>query len=191
MKNLELLNTGSKPAPGQLVIVQGFVNTLNIEFEVDEIGTRQLLRAWLIRHGLLHSSETVSAKDLRAVLSFREALRELLLINNSSKVRPSSLRWLNNLSSQCALVIAFGMDGTPALLSTGYGVSRVFGQILSQVVQAAVNGTWTRLKACDEPNCQWAFYDGSKNRSGRWCSMSVCGNREKARAYRRRRSGRQ
>jgi len=39
-------------------------------------------------------------------------------------------------------------------------------------------------------DCQWAFYDRSKNRSGRWCSMRTCGNRTKTRAYRtRRRAG--
>ena len=46
------------------------------------------------------------------------------------------------------------------------------------------DGTWRRLKACREDTCQWAFYDRSKNRSGTWCSMAVCGNRAKARAYR-------
>jgi predicted RNA-binding Zn ribbon-like protein len=33
----------------------------------------------------------------------------------------------------------------------------------------------------------WAFYDRSKNRSGHWCSMRVCGNRAKARQFRERR----
>ena len=36
------------------------------------------------------------------------------------------------------------------------------------------------------PDCRWAFYDGSKNRSGRWCDMASCGNRMKARAFRER-----
>ncbi|MGH2778535.1 MAG: CGNR zinc finger domain-containing protein, partial [Actinomycetota bacterium] len=31
-----------------------------------------------------------------------------------------------------------------------------------------------------------AFYDHSKNRSGKWCTMRVCGNRAKTRAYRER-----
>jgi predicted RNA-binding Zn ribbon-like protein len=47
-------------------------------------------------------------------------------------------------------------------------------------------GTWSRLKACLADTCQWAFYDQSKNRSAHWCSMAVCGNRAKARAYRNR-----
>jgi predicted RNA-binding Zn ribbon-like protein len=49
------------------------------------------------------------------------------------------------------------------------------------------NGTWERLKACAlHDTCEWAFYDWSKNRSGTWCDMKVCGNRSKARAYRER-----
>ena len=43
---------------------------------------------------------------------------------------------------------------------------------------------WERLKAC--PQCGWSFYDYSRNRSATWCSMSLCGNRLKTRAYRRR-----
>ena len=46
-------------------------------------------------------------------------------------------------------------------------------------------GAWERLKACTNGGCVWAFYDRSKNRSGRWCSMDICGNRIKTRTYRR------
>ena len=51
---------------------------------------------------------------------------------------------------------------------------------------AQADGTWHRLKACADDGCRWAFYDHSKNRRGRWCSMAVCGNQHKARAYRER-----
>jgi predicted RNA-binding Zn ribbon-like protein len=42
------------------------------------------------------------------------------------------------------------------------------------------------LKGCRQ--CGYAFFDRSKNRSAAWCAMSICGNRTKNRAYRRRRS---
>ena len=42
------------------------------------------------------------------------------------------------------------------------------------------------VKACPADDCRWAFYDRSRNRSGTWCDMSDCGNRAKARAYRKR-----
>ena len=46
--------------------------------------------------------------------------------------------------------------------------------------------TWARLKACPAEDCQWAFYDHSRNRSGTWCEIGKCGNRAKARRFRER-----
>ncbi len=191
MKNLELLKTGSKPAPGELIVVQGFVNTLDVESDEDEFDTAKSLKTWLTRHGLLRSNALVSAKDLQDALSFREALRHLLLANNGKTVCPSSLRQLNHLVSRHLLAVSFGKDCVPCLAPTGRGIAKALGQILVLVVQAVGQGTWSRLKACNETSCRWAFYDSSKNHSGRWCSMSACGNRDKARAYRRRRSARE
>jgi predicted RNA-binding Zn ribbon-like protein len=42
------------------------------------------------------------------------------------------------------------------------------------------------VKICPAADCRWAFFDHSRNRSRTWCSMRVCGNREKARAWRER-----
>jgi len=39
---------------------------------------------------------------------------------------------------------------------------------------------------CAHGDCRWVFYDGSRNGRGRWCTMDVCGNRAKTRAYRQR-----
>ncbi|MBW3563024.1 MAG: CGNR zinc finger domain-containing protein, partial [Actinobacteria bacterium] len=43
-----------------------------------------------------------------------------------------------------------------------------------------------RLKVCRSDTCRWAFYDSSRNRSGKWCDMAVCGNRTKVANYRER-----
>lgn len=45
-----------------------------------------------------------------------------------------------------------------------------------------------RIKTCPGQNCGWKFLDQSKNKSRRWCDMSVCGNVAKARKYRARNS---
>ncbi|MGK6316481.1 CGNR zinc finger domain-containing protein [Neorhizobium sp. DT-125] len=39
-----------------------------------------------------------------------------------------------------------------------------------------------RVRAC--PRCGWLFLDASRSGQRRWCSMSTCGNREKARRHR-------
>jgi predicted RNA-binding Zn ribbon-like protein len=81
----------------------------------------------------------------------------------------------------------FDPRGTPGLEPDATGVDAALARLLAIVATARADGTWPRLKACREDTCQWAFYDQSKNRSGRWCTMDVCGNRSKARAYRTRR----
>lgn len=45
----------------------------------------------------------------------------------------------------------------------------------------------SRLKQCGGEHCGWLFFDLTKNNSRRWCDMSVCGNRSKARRHRQRR----
>jgi predicted RNA-binding Zn ribbon-like protein len=47
-------------------------------------------------------------------------------------------------------------------------------------------GIWSRLKICQNDDCAVAFYDLARNKSGKWCSMEVCGNRMKARNFRAR-----
>jgi predicted RNA-binding Zn ribbon-like protein len=72
---------------------------------------------------------------------------------------------------------------------TAGGVDGALGHVVAAIHAAVAEGTWDRLKACERDVCRWAFYDHSKNRSGHWCSMAVCGQREKnRRAYRRRRA---
>jgi predicted RNA-binding Zn ribbon-like protein len=44
------------------------------------------------------------------------------------------------------------------------------------------------MKACAAEDCQYAFFDNSRNRSAVWCDMKVCGNRQKVRSFRARRS---
>ena len=103
-----------------------------------------------------------------------------MLANNSRTVEPAPLKNINNLVSQFKLAISFRPDGSLNLYPDSDGFAGVCEQILARVVQAVNDGTWSRLKACHEPGCRWAFYDSSKNHSGRWCSMSVCGSRDKA-----------
>jgi predicted RNA-binding Zn ribbon-like protein len=80
----------------------------------------------------------------------------------------------------------FPAAGQPELTPDAGGVDGAIARLMSIVSAAVTKGAWARLKACPRDHCFWAFYDHSKNRSGRWCKMEVCGNVEKARAYRQR-----
>lgn len=49
-----------------------------------------------------------------------------------------------------------------------------------------VEEDFTQVKACEGPACTLMFADHTRGHARRWCSMSVCGNRAKVAAHRRR-----
>ena len=118
--------------------------------------------------------------------AFRAALRALLLSHNGEPVDPDAVSVLDAAARDAAMVVGFAPDGTPRLAAAGGGVAGVLARALAIVARAEADGTWARLKTCPADDCGWAFYDFSRNHSRTWCSMSVCGNRAKARTYRSR-----
>ena len=64
--------------------------------------------------------------------------------------------------------------------------SNALGRVLGQMVSSAEKGQLRRLKTCASDECHWIFFDRSKPANRHWCSSSVCGNRQKTRAYRER-----
>ena len=125
---------------------------------------------------------------LKRAIEVREALRRLLLANNGAPLDEEAVETHNEAISDAALSVRFAPDGTPALAVRGSTPGAVIAPIVAIVYEAMVNETWPRLKACAADDCQWAFFDRSKNHSATWCSMQVCGNRAKVRAYRERRA---
>lgn len=124
-------------------------------------------------------------------MDFQEGLiRGLLAARNGVGVESPELETLNELVGAVSLQVGFGEDGRTEFRPQDGGgpVERVAGRLLAVVVGADADGTWGRLKACRNQGCRWAFYDGSKNHSGNWCNMDVCGARHKIRAYWRRRA---
>ena len=175
-------------APGELELVRRFVNTLDVEEGTDELDGPESLLGWFAEMGLLSDEATADEGDLERALALREGIRSLLLANNGEELEPADLRELNRAAGSVRLTVRFDEDGSPVLEPETSGISAALGRILGAVARAEDEGIWGRLKVCPNDACQWAFYDRSRNRSGRWCTMEVCGNRMKARAFRQRQS---
>ncbi len=62
-----------------------------------------------------------------------------------------------------------------------------FDQIARAVIRSAadllIGEGFERVRLCAADSCAWLFLDTSRNRTRRWCDMSVCGNRSKARRH--------
>ena len=184
------MKSRSKAAPGQLVLVQDLVNTHygQKRYAHVELTSPDDLRDWLVAHGLLADGTAVTEGDFRRVLLLREALRNLLRANNDTEVPATQIEALNHLASNAPLTVRFHSEGAPTLEPDITGVDGAIACLLGTVFTAMQDDTWLRLKVCRNEPCQKAFYDTSRNRSGEWCSMAVCGSRVKARAYRHRRT---
>jgi predicted RNA-binding Zn ribbon-like protein len=115
----------------------------------------------------------------------------LLAANNGGDLDAGALETLNGAAERAALAVRFGPDGRATLKTGTGGVDGAIGRVLEAVCAGMEEGGWERLKACANGRCGWAFYDRSRNRSGKWCSMDVCGNRVKTRTYRRRATARE
>jgi predicted RNA-binding Zn ribbon-like protein len=157
-----------KAAPPPLREVQLLINSVDLEHE------RDWLPDWLAERRL-------EGHDKRG-RALREALRGLVLANNGIPVDPTAVAVVNEAARRVALRV--DEHGTLTVAADGDALD----QVVAIALGAMLDGTWERLKACR--NCRWSFYDYSPNRSATWCSMQLCGNRRKTRAYRARRTRR-
>ena len=184
MKNVHLLHSEDRPAPGDLRFVQGLLNTLDIDKARDGLGDAAQASAWLERFGFIADDEVIDADDAARLRSFREAIRSMLLLREDEAAATPVTAALDDLTSHVRLGVAFTADGSVALENRSAGIDGAIGRLLIAIHEAAAADHWQRLKICARDSCQWAFYDGSRNRSSNWCSMQVCGNREKAARHR-------
>ena len=172
-------------APEPLRVVQQFLNTVDLENGHEWLAVPADLEHWVREHGFSVTA-TVSGGDLRRALDVREGLRALARANVGDPIPPAAVATLEEAFRAANVTLALDHRDRVSLEASAGGIDGVLGSLLALVVQASFDGTWARLKSCS--HCRWAYYDRSRNRSARWCSMELCGNRAKTRAYRRRRA---
>lgn len=166
-------------APPPLDLVQNLVNTRNLMRGTD--------RLTLAAGGGDIGGADIGGADMETLRDLRETLRSVLLPHTTGQpVDPTAVDRLRELAAAAPLRAKIGADGSA--VPTAMGDDAV-AEALAAMISAGQAGTWRRLKVCANPECRWAFYDTSRNRSSTWCDMSICGSRVKMRAYRRRTTG--
>ncbi len=144
-------------------LVVDFLNTVDHDTHTDVLDDPAAWRRWLSDRDLADGDG-----DVRAV---RSALRAAA--GDAETATAAATR----------VTVELPAGAAPRLVATD-----VVGAVLAAASRLAVLDRWERVKICPADDCRWAFYDRSRNHSRTWCSMQVCGNREKARAWRERRS---
>jgi predicted RNA-binding Zn ribbon-like protein len=170
----------------QLDLVRDYVNTRDFEIDIDDFSSPEGLSSWLSEQGLVDDLVEPTDEEVADAIAVREAIRELLFANNGVDTdTDSASKTLEAAGREARLGVRFE-HGHPVLAPEGDGARAAIGHVVAAVAELASTDEWKRLKACRDENCRVAFYDKSRNRSRAWCSMEVCGNREKARSFRQR-----
>jgi predicted RNA-binding Zn ribbon-like protein len=181
----EQIEPGGRPkAPGRLELLQRFINTHNHDLpsDWDRIGTAEAASTWLREKGLV--TEPVSDADAARLRALREAVRALAVANQGGEPDPAATDLIRRTA--VPLTVAIDAAGRTSLEPVRGGVDGAIAALLGILHEAQLSGDWSRMKGCRQ--CEYAFFDRSKNRSAAWCAMSICGNRTKNRAYYRRRT---
>lgn len=167
--------------PPEVELVRSFVNTAEGGEGPERLVSPEALERWLRSVGLLPKGTRASGRDLRLSIQLRNALRAELIGHHDRVVDPAATTTLEEICSTLPLRAVCGPAG---LAPANGGVRGALAQVTASATIARIKGSWGRLKICPAEDCLRAFYDVSRNRSKRWCSMDVCGNRSKVRTYR-------
>ena len=172
------MNTSETTAAVERLIA--FVNTLNIETGHDDMATSEEVAGWFTAQGLVEPGTTATFRDVGDAHALREALRRAFLAHHGHTDDAGGAE------ASVPLRLVVSSDGEVSLAPAMDGIAAGLARLVSSIPAAAADGSWERAKACPKDTCQWAFFDQSRNRSRRWCSMEVCGNQEKTRTFRQR-----
>ncbi|HWH15471.1 MAG TPA: ABATE domain-containing protein, partial [Miltoncostaeaceae bacterium] len=144
------------------------------------------LHAWLVTAGLLApEAPPATAAHVTAARDLREAIDLLVSAVTARRAAPPAAvatvdGWLRRVAGGPALVVAGGIPVLRAAAPAGEA-----GAALGAVARDAARMLGTpereRVRICASDTCSARFFDRSPAGRRRWCSMSACGNRAKAR----------
>jgi CGNR zinc finger protein/putative stress-induced transcription regulator len=176
------------PAPGDLEPLRSFLSlhdhAPDVEGGLDP--SPESLRWWLTASGFVGPRDRVTDSDLRWAADVRAALVSGVREHTGEPRDDRAVAVLNDAVERTGLALRFGEPSGLPVAVEAQGVRGAIGTLLRSAFLAELDGRWERFRICGDPGCGTVFYDRSRNRSGRWCSMATCGNRAKVRAFRRR-----
>jgi predicted RNA-binding Zn ribbon-like protein len=178
------LNKALEP---EIDLLVEFVNTHDLEEETDSIAEPDQLSSWIAEQAGEHAG-ALDEEDVARIHALRESLRALLRTHNGEEIDEDDLLPLREAAERSRFRTTFSAGGELEIAPARSDLTGFEARLLLAIERLQSQGTWPRLKACTDDGCQWAFYDATRNRSRTWCSMDECGNREKTRRYRQRKS---
>ncbi len=176
----DALIRGEVPRPAALL--RDFVNTLDVDEGTDELDTPRGLADFLRRQGLLGAAARATERHRKQALRLRAGLHEALELNHAAV--SARVAALDEALAEFPVRLEWTGSGV-GVAPVRDGAAGALARVALAAHEALASEYWWRLKICAFDECQWAYYDQSKNRSRSYCEYG-CGNKLKTRAYRAR-----
>jgi predicted RNA-binding Zn ribbon-like protein len=137
-------------------------------------------------HTVTHRS--AAARAVRRAIRVREALFRIFSALADGREAPAdALALLNRTLAEAFGKRRLGGHGRRFVWRWLQATRPEFDRVLWPVVLSAADlltsSDLDRVRRCCGTGCAWLFVDATKNRARRWCDMSVCGNRAKAKRH--------
>jgi predicted RNA-binding Zn ribbon-like protein len=148
-------------------------------------------RAARLRPLLLNEPQAVDAILLR-ILRLRESLRAIFSALVHERQYPPS--WVEPINEILRIteghdeLIAHNGAWSLQFVARESGLEWLLAAIARSAAELLVEGPAAPIRHCANPACRLFFYDDSRTRRRRWCSMKLCGNRHKVASFLKRRS---
>ncbi len=169
-----------KPAPGNLRLLQAFLNTADLARGSD-LDSPEALADWLELWGLTAPGTDLGESDLERAIEVREAMRTLLARRSAAAVDAAAAR-LDRAMAAATIRTRFGASGRIRFEPAPGGLDGALARLCGILVEAHLEGIWQRMKICGARGCGAAFFDDSKNHSRKWCSPR-CSSRTTSSAF--------
>ena len=144
--------------------------------------TAQELDAWLAEH-VAHDLKPAIPQELEQALALRECLTRLVkaAAGMDDRADDGDVSFVSRVASRPDVPPVFPGHLPEGGLKTDHALSTIARDAVIQLRDHP-----DRLRNCGGPDCPMVFLDLSRAGKRTWCSMSRCGNRAKARAFRSR-----
>jgi predicted RNA-binding Zn ribbon-like protein len=142
----------------------------------------------LLASGLIHPKE--AAQVLRGAIVLREAVyRAFAAIAGRQSAQAKDVKVIEQFATEAmryrrlagaghAYRWEWSRDGSDKEM-----LSFILWPIAQSAADLLTSERIKNVRECSAETCAWLFLDESRNHSRRWCDMSVCGNRQKARRH--------
>lgn len=160
-----------------------FCNTVALPNAADRLRSPESFAAWAERAG--YPLERLPSKaEFKGFVALRDNLQAVFVeVAHNLPPPQDALDEIGRLLTPSRLVWdARANRAVPQ--AAGDKLSQMRQAIVGDAIDLLTGDVQLRIKRCPASDCQWFFFDLSRNGTRRWCAMSDCGSRDKVQRYR-------